>query len=108
MTSTFISLTEEEFDQQYPLRRNHLNPTATWSLEDGIGCLFETFGEELAYVRQSPPKTIWTLIDGEDGDPYIISGLHFVNRLGYFLSDNAVPSDVTIGVAIPMKREDEL
>ena len=29
-------------------------------------------------MRQQDPLTVWTLVDGDDGDMYLISGLHFV------------------------------
>ena len=35
-----ILLTEEEFDQQYPLLVNHLVQDATWTFDEGPGCLF--------------------------------------------------------------------
>ncbi len=107
MTDTIIGMTEDEFDAQYPLVPNHINPNATWSLsESGSGCLFETFGEELAFVRHQEPRTIWTLIDGEDGDMYVVSGYHFVNRVGYLISKAPVPDGVFIEVHIPMESDD--
>ena len=81
--TNIIDLTEDEFDAAYPLRPNHLNPNASWAIGDGPGCLFETYGEELAFVRTQDPKTVWTLLDGDDGDLYLVSGYHFVNRIGY-------------------------
>ena len=56
MTDTIIELTEEAFDAQYPLRTNHLDPDAGWAFGDGAGCLFETYGEELAFVRRQDPR----------------------------------------------------
>jgi hypothetical protein len=98
---------EDEFDQQYPLLTNHLNPNASWAFgESGGGCLFETFGEELAFVRRQAPETIWTLIDGEDGDVYIVSGFHFVNRVGYLISTVPVPEDVFIEVRLPSEPDE--
>lgn len=44
MTETFITLTADEFDQQYTLVTNHLNPTSGWGYGDSNGCLFETYG----------------------------------------------------------------
>ena len=105
--SEFIDLTEEEFDDRYPLKTNHLNPSASWVLGDSDGCLFETYGEELAFVRRQDPRTIWTLVDGDDGDMYLISGFHFVNRVGYLLSTIAVPDHVTIQVHLPMAMDEE-
>jgi len=31
MTDPLIEMTEDEFDARYPLRRNHLNPHASWA-----------------------------------------------------------------------------
>jgi len=105
MTSTIIELTEEAFAAQYRLRTNHLNPSASWACGEGAGCLFETYGVELAFVRQQNPRTVWTLIDGDNGDPYILSGLHPVNRLGYLVSTAPVPEGTTIRVRIPIRFE---
>lgn len=55
MTHTLIEMSEDEFDAQYPLMPNHLNPHASWAYGEHRGCLFETYGQELAFVRQQPP-----------------------------------------------------
>jgi hypothetical protein len=101
MTTTCLELTEDQFAEQYPLRTNHLNPHAAWEDEHG-GCLFETYGEELAFVRQQDPRTVWTLIDGDDGDLYLLSGFHCVNRIGYLLSETPLPEGVEVSVRIPV------
>jgi len=106
MKYDLIELTEDEFDTRYPLRTNHLNPHATWAFDDARGCLFETFGEELDFVRKQDPSTVWTLVDGEDGDMYLLSGMHFVNRIGYLVSLAAIPEGVDIQVHIPMEPEE--
>jgi hypothetical protein len=105
MTRTFIQLSEAAFAAQYPLRTNHLNPNAVWAYGDGAGCFFETFGDELAFIRRQGLRTVWTLIDGDDGDLYLLSGFHFVNRLGYLISTVAVPEGVDIQIHIPMESE---
>lgn len=107
MTDAHIEITEDEFDRQYPLLPNHLNPNATWSLSDsGGGCLFETFGEELRFICEQDPRMIWTLIDGEDSDLYVVSGFHFVNRIGYLISKDPIPEGVFIEVHIPMEKDE--
>lgn len=76
---------EEDFDELYKPIQNHIDPNASWS-----GTLFETYGEEEAYVReqaQKNPKKVWTLLDGDD-DMYIVAGFHFVNRVGYIITEN--------------------
>lgn len=106
MTETLITLTEDEFDSQFPLIENHLNPHATWAFGDGRGCLFETYGEEFDFVRRQDPARIWTIIDGDDGDWHIVSGLHFVNRVGYLVSRKPIPQGVAFEVHIPMSHGD--
>jgi len=107
MTDTHIEITEDEFDRQYPLVTNHLNPNATWVYgESEAGCLFETFGDELHFVRQQDPRNIWTLIDGEDGDLYAVSGFQFVNRIGYLVSKIPFPEGVFIEVRLPMESDE--
>jgi hypothetical protein len=105
MKQDLIELTEDEFDTRYPLKPNHLNPHASWAFGDARGCLFETFGEELDFVRKQHPSTVWTLVDGEDGDLYVVDGCHFVNRLGYLVSTVARPEGLNIQVRIPMQKE---
>jgi hypothetical protein len=105
MTNTSIELSEEEFDDQFPLLVNHLNPNASWVHGEGPGCLFETYGEELDFVRQQDLATVWTLVNGDDGHQYLVSGFHFVNRIGYLVSTVPVPEGVHIEVRIPMQLE---
>ena len=68
--STLINITEDEFDATYSLLPNHLNPNASWATGDGPGCLFETYGDELDFVRRQDPRTVWTLLDGDDGNQF--------------------------------------
>src|SRR5438105_6368170 len=105
MSTTPTEMSEDEFDASYTLITNHLNPHASWAYGDGPGCLFETYGNELAFVRQQHPRTVWTFCDGDDGDQYLISGFHFVNRIGYLVSTVAVPEGTDIEVRIPMQTD---
>lgn len=107
MTETFITLTEDEFEQQYILLTNNLNPTAGWGYGDSNGCLFETYGQELAFVTAADPNRVWTLVDGDDGDMYLVSGLHFVNRVGYLISHAPIPENTSIDVRLEMQPDGE-
>ena len=107
MSETFITLTEDEFDEQFPLITNHLNPNASWAFGDGPGCLFEPYGEELELIRHQDPTRVWTFVDGDDGDQYVISRPHFVNRIGYLVSREPIPDNTSIEVHIPMDSDDE-
>ncbi len=107
MTNNVIQMTEDEFDATYPLLTNHLNPHASWGFSGEGGCLFETYGEELDFVRSQPPETVWTLVDGDDGDQYVISGYHLVNRIGYLVSAVPVPAGIDIPVNLPMDADSD-
>jgi hypothetical protein len=107
MEETFIELTEDQFDEQFTFVINHMNPSAGWVYGNDRGCLFETYGEELAYVKRQDDRRVWTLVDGDDGDMYVISGFHYVNRVGYLISRDPIPDNVTIQVHLPMQVSEE-
>ena len=51
--------------------------------------LFETYGDELAFVRGVNlfnPNRVWTLIEGDRG-LWVTNGYHYVNRLNYFITE---------------------
>jgi hypothetical protein len=48
---------------------------------------FETYDEEYEFVKTQPNENIWTEVDG-DGGTYIVSGLHWVNRIHYYITEN--------------------
>lgn len=81
MISTLISYPKWERD--YKPLPNHLDARA---LFDGL--MFGCDGAEAAAVKQTPIEHVWTLLD-EDGETWIAPGWHFVNRLGYFITDEA-------------------
>lgn len=85
-----VEITEDDFVEWFRTARNHLNPNAPCIWNDGQGSMFETYGDELAFVRSQPNANIWTYVDG-DGRTYLVSGYHFVNRLGYFITEEPVP-----------------
>jgi hypothetical protein len=52
---------------------------------------FETYGDDLEFVRSvynTDPRKVWTLVDGADGNLYIVDGYHLVNRVNYFVTKN--------------------
>ena len=106
MRSTLLEITEDQFDKRYPLVINHLNPNASWTFGDGPGCLFETYGQELAFVRSQDPRTIWTLVDGDDDNQCLLSGFHIVNRIGYLISTIPFPEDAVIEVPILFDQDE--
>jgi hypothetical protein len=61
------------------------------------GTMFETFGPEVDFVRSQPPENVWTLLDC-DGKLIVADGYHFVNRLGYYVTEVACPREQQIDV----------
>ena len=95
---------EEELDawtNKYEPMDNHIDTNA--------GDKFETYGEELEYVRkihETEPNRVWTLVEGDSGNLWIVNGYHFVNRLNYFITAKAYENSEY--VEIPYYIFDEL
>jgi hypothetical protein len=83
-----VELTEEQWFDIFKPIPNHLDENA--SFNDGEhGYMFETYGDEVEFVRDHAflfPNTIWTYRDGDDGSTYISEGMHIINRIGYFIT----------------------
>jgi hypothetical protein len=79
MTNLTIT-TEEELELLIPIK-NHLDDNASFD-----GCMFETFGEELDFVRAQDNNRIWTYQEG-DNSLFLSNGYHLVNRLGYLITE---------------------
>lgn len=73
----------EEFQEQYKPIKNPFVQDAPYD-----GCMFETHGIEVAYVREQDNKKIWTLVDAENENQYVIPGFNIVNRFGHFICEN--------------------
>jgi hypothetical protein len=95
----YITISEDEFVSGYQPMANHLDPNAAFDWGDGHGTLFETYGDELAFVRAQARSAIWTLLT-VDGSLTIFSGYHFVNRLGYFIGKIPVETDLIVEVSL--------
>ena len=59
----------------------------TNSIRNNGDLAYETYGDELEFVKQQDPKYIWTEVDGDAGT-YITAGYHFVNRIQYYITTN--------------------
>jgi len=100
-------VTEDDFYDKYRPIKNHLDPDAGWD-----GCLYETFSDELEYCFELSKKEnrVWTILECDDieheaddelddifdenqDDDYeptcfvIVSGFHYVNRIGFFVTE---------------------
>jgi hypothetical protein len=72
---------------------NNIEVTESWG-----GIMFETYDPDLKFVRNCPTEHIWTLVDGDKG-LWIVSGYHWVNRIGYFVTEIPWTKDYEVVVA---------
>lgn len=87
-----MTLTDVEFYKKYNPEYNQVllarksEEVAPDDMCSFGGCMYETYGEELEYVKKQPVKRIWTIVDGEGLDFIVLAGVHFVNRIGYLIT----------------------
>lgn len=87
----------DKFDEWMEQYRPIPNPTGDSGFAaNDVSYMYETYGEELAAVKEAyrkNPATVWTITDGDDGEWYLGDGFHFVNRVGYFITELAYEGD---------------
>jgi len=96
----FIEMTMEEWEAAYKPIYNHIDSNASFQDESGQGIMFETYGDEVEFVKSQSPANIWMYGSGDDGGTYIWSGWGFVNRLGYFITEVPCPENITVQVMV--------
>ena len=97
--NNFIEMDFDEWCDTYKPIVNHIDNNA--SFDNGYGgIMFETYGDEVEFVKSQSPDKIWMYGDGDDGGSYVWSGWGFVNRLGYFITEVPCPPDTTIQIRV--------
>jgi len=91
----FIEMDFDEWFDVYKPIQNHIDTNASFD-----GAMFETYGEEVAFVKEQDGSYIWTYGDGDDGGSYVWNGWSFVNRIGYFITEVPCPADTTIQIKV--------
>jgi hypothetical protein len=91
----FVELTFEEWVETYKPIINHIDTNASFD-----GLMFETYGDEVEFVKQAGNGHIWMYGDGDDGGSFIWNGWGFVNRIGYFITEIPFSPDDTIQVKV--------
>jgi len=89
------------WDEKYKPISNHI---------DKGNDKFETYGEELEFVRtinSTEPNRVWTLIEGDSGKLWIVNGYHFVNRLNYFITKNPYEKEEYVEIPYCIFDEEE-
>ena len=78
---------EKWLEKYHPVK----NPFAADAPYDG--CMFEIYGVDFEFVRRQPLEKIWTLLDDGDRNQAIYAGCHYVDRIGYFVTEVPCPSN---------------
>ena len=97
--TNFIELTWEQFENEFKPIKNHL-------VNDPDSTMFETYGDELEFVRAQNPYTIWTYADG-DYCSYVSSGYHLINRIGYYITEVPFEPDTEYELIVSTEVECE-
>ena len=95
MPDTFIEMDFDEWCDVYKPIQNHIDTNASFD-----GAMFETYGDEVAFVKEQDGSYIWTYGDGDNGGSYVWNGWSFVNRIGYFITEVPCPADTTIQIKV--------
>lgn len=64
------------------------------SIRNNGDIAYETYGDEMEFVRNTDQKFIWTEVDG-DGGTYILAGYHYVNRIQYYITEKPWEDEYT-------------
>lgn len=103
--TTFEQITETEFFERFkPVQNTITNGQSSYD-----GCMFETYGAEYAAVvaaHLKNPAQVWTVLEGDDGELFIGDGMHFVNRLGYLITEVPAPEGVSFEIYDPEDLEE--
>ena len=99
-------LTDDDFFSKYTCEYNRVMQSKLAEQEDNgrttiedmapyRGCMYETYDEEYQRVKEmvaQNPKRVWTIIncDGWEG---IVAGWHWVNRMGYLITEQEWSSE---------------
>lgn len=98
--SNYLELTMEEWETMFRPITNHLDDNASFQNENDEGIMFETYGEEIDFVKSQPVANIWTYHHGESNSSYISNGFGIINRLGYFITEIPCPPDTDVYVIV--------
>ena len=74
------TLTFDDWIEKYNPIKNHIVDHGSFD-----GLIFETYGDEVAFVQSQNPNNIWTMVWAEDCYA-VVPGFRWVNREHYLIS----------------------
>jgi hypothetical protein len=51
------------------------------------GYQFDNYGDDFAFVQAQPDENVWTFSDESGSGTYLSAGLHYINSLGYYVTE---------------------
>jgi hypothetical protein len=93
--NNFVELDYDTWVDTYKPILNHIDTNASFD-----GMMFETYDEEVEFVKAQDENRIWMYGDGDDGGSFVWSGWGFVNRIGYFITEVPCPPDTDIQIRV--------
>lgn len=82
MSASILILHEDTFYKHF---KPYRHPKASYNIWGGLG--LETFDADYDLVRSLRGEFVWTVLDGEANDQWIVPGIHHVNRVCYLVTE---------------------
>jgi hypothetical protein len=92
------------FDEKYPPSKS-ATPSTVMDNDSQLG-MYETFSPDIEIVQAADPRCVWTAVDG-DGGMFMVSGMHFVNRIYYYISEVPRENDEHEEYQLTIDEDDE-
>ena len=96
---TFTTIDETAFIEWFRPKPNHLEFDSGFDFGCG-SCLFSAAGKSFKHVLAQNRRHVWTVLEGDEGQLFIESGLHIVNRLGYIITSEPIEDGATYSVIL--------
>lgn len=86
-----LKITEEEWGEKFKPTANKIVPGQGFDFsgasKDDNSSLYGTTDEERAELKRVGPNHVWTILEGDHDEIYIVNGIRHVNRIGYIITE---------------------